>query len=306
MLKQRVITALVLLGVFSASLLVPEPWPFMLLSLLLISAAAWEWARLNQSAGAYMVATVIAVAGACLWLAMYWEIPILAAIDVHDLVGVHTHRLGATLAGFSVPAAVWWCALLLWLLGSVWMLTRGLARWASWPRFVRLLLGALLLIAAWLALIEAKYQGLNLLLSIMVLVWTADIGAYFAGRALGRRKLAPSISPGKSWEGALAGGLATQLLALCWLWLDQQIAVDSPSLYSHLLHSLGPLGLVTAVALLSVMSVVGDLVESLVKRVAQVKDSSQLLPGHGGVLDRIDALLPVMPMAMALLSLCHG
>jgi phosphatidate cytidylyltransferase len=309
MLKQRVITAVVLITVLMISVLINMPWPFSLLTISLMAAAAWEWSRLNKASTVAMVITIVFVVGACTGLAQYWGISMwMLPLDdvIHATKTVHDHQVGGALAGFHVPSFVWWLTLLCWVLGGAFMLHQGLKRWATWHQTARLLLGACLLIAAWLALIEAKHQGLNLLLSIMSLVWTADIGAYFAGRAWGHRKLAISISPGKSWEGALAGGVATQLLAFGWLWFDQQVAVDSPSLYSHLFHGLGLFGMVAAVVFLSALSVVGDLVESLVKRVALVKDSSQLLPGHGGVLDRIDALLPVLPLSMALMSLCHG
>ena len=135
-------------------------------------------------------------------------------------------------------------------------------------------------------------------------VWAADIAAYFGGRAFGKRKLAPSISPGKSWEGVWSGMLGVLLLAAFWLLVvDRQLPVDSRSLYAQLIQHLGYVTAALALLFLSMMSVVGDLFESLVKRSAGAKDSSGLLPGHGGVLDRIDALLPVMPIALALVSL---
>jgi len=130
----------------------------------------------------------------------------------------------------------------------------------------------------------------------MALVGVADIAAYFVGRAFGRRKLAPSISPGKSWEGALGGAAAVAVLGLA--------AAASPSLSSTLPARLvdawtAPVAVVVLVAL-AALSIVGDLHESLLKRQAGVKDSGAVLPGHGGVLDRIDALVPVMPAAMLL------
>jgi len=144
----------------------------------------------------------------------------------------------------------------------------------------------------------------NFLLSALCLVWVADIGAYAAGRAFGTRKLAPSISPGKSWEG-VAGGMASVLvLAVLWVVLiDRRWPVDSASLYTQLVERFAWPGLLLLAVVLAGFSVVGDLFESLVKRAAGVKDSSRLLPGHGGVLDRIDALLPVLPVAMALATL---
>ena len=129
-----------------------------------------------------------------------------------------------------------------------------------------------------------------------------DTFAYFSGRAFGRHKLAPSISPGKTWEGAISGFIGVFVLAACWLWADAQGMSSANSLYARL-WAFGPLLAVLSLAFLVAMSVVGDLVESLVKRSAGVKDSSGLLPGHGGVLDRVDALLPVLPLAMMLTTL---
>jgi len=153
----------------------------------------------------------------------------------------------------------------------------------------------------WLALWQAKRHGINFLLSVLLLVWVADVAAYFAGHAFGRRKLAVHISPGKSWEGVWGGMLGVLLMAFGWVWADTQWEMDSPSLYS-LLHAKGAAYLVLATVFLVAMSVVGDLIESLVKRSAGMKDSSQLLPGHGGVLDRVDALLPTLPLALMLIA----
>lgn len=316
MLKQRVITALVLLCLLIGSLSVAWPWPFAALTLLLVTAAAWEWARLNQTHGVRMLAWVGVVLVACLAAVQAWHIPFFQLVLLVPLEGAtllphahhepHVHAWWHALAGFHVPAWVWWSGLLVWVLMTPLMLAKGLNRWLAWPPSFRLLLGTFWLVLAWLALVELKNLGLNLMLSIMCLVWMADIAAYFGGRQFGQRKLAPSISPGKSWEGAISGAVGTQVLAFAWLWIDQHVAVDSPSLYSQVFNALGPIGLVLGVGFLTAMSVTGDLIESMVKRVAQVKDSSGLLPGHGGVLDRIDALLPVLPVAMALLCLCHG
>ncbi|MES2092072.1 MAG: phosphatidate cytidylyltransferase, partial [Pseudomonadota bacterium] len=208
--------------------------------------------------------------------------------------------------GFQVPAWLWWGAGALWVFGGAMALRFGSAHWMRIPVLVRALLGVAILVVVWLALLESKAQGLNFLLSIFCLVWAADIGAYFGGRAFGRRKLAISISPGKSWEGVWSGMAAVMLLAVAWIALDRHASVDSPSVYSHLLAGLGPIGLLFSLVFLTAMSVVGDLFESLIKRQAGAKDSSQLLPGHGGVLDRVDALLPVFPLSLALMSLCHG
>jgi phosphatidate cytidylyltransferase len=144
-------------------------------------------------------------------------------------------------------------------------------------------------------------MGVNFLLSVLALVWVADVAAYFGGRAFGLRKLAINISPGKSWEGVFSGLLAVGALALIWLALDGQQTSWSPSVFSMLVQQ-SQVWAFAGVAMLVGMSVVGDLVESLVKRSAGVKDSSALLPGHGGVLDRVDALLPTLPLALMLVQ----
>jgi phosphatidate cytidylyltransferase len=279
MLLPRVITAIVLLALLLPALFASSPWPFAALSLLLIAAAAWEWSRLNGvgSVAAAGPAALLALAGA--W-AMY----------------------GGSAA--RTPLSWWWAATALWVVGGALALRGGPSVWPRWPAMLRLLIGLLLLWAGWLALVQARALSLNFVLSALCIVWVADIGAYAAGRTFGKTKLAPSISPGKSWEG-VAGGLASvALLGLAWtLWIDRTVAVDGPSLFTRLREHLGWVGLAFGSAALAALSVVGDLFESLVKRAAGAKDSSRLLPGHGGVLDRIDALLPVMPAAMAISSL---
>ena len=278
MLRQRVITALVLVSLLLGSLTASGNGPFALLALLLIAAAGWEWGRLNQSGAAPALAmgVLLALAGA-LALAVGW----------HE----------------RAPEGLWWGVTLLWIVCGAAALRTGPAAWPKMPRAARWLLGLVALWAAWLALAHSRVVGINFMLSTLCLVWMADVAAYFGGRALGRRKLAPSISPGKSWEGVWSGMAGVLLLALFWAWLDIRFDFDSPSLYSMLGRNLGVPGAALALLALCSLSVVGDLVESLVKRAAGAKDSSRLLPGHGGVLDRVDALLPVMPAALALMSL---
>lgn len=274
MLKQRIITALILLAVLLPAMFHSAIGPFAALTLLLVAAAGWEWARMNGRGAQSSRAVGGLLAGAML---LFWW---LGGLDRNWL-------------------AIWWAAFAVWLLVSVVMLRRGVVGWQAWPVLPRLVMGLLLLACAWLALVQAHQVGLVFLLSVLTLVWAADIFAYAGGRAWGRRKLAPTLSPGKSWEGAISGFVGVCLLALFWLWFDQRFATASPSLFSRL-WSAGPLRLAGALVLLTTTSVVGDLLESLVKRGAGMKDSSQLLPGHGGVLDRVDALLPVLPTAMLL------
>lgn len=279
MLKQRILTAVVLLVIIFSALIVSSPLPFCAVAVAAIAAASWEWGRLNgyRDTGSLLLAIVMLV-----MCVMGWKLGLM-----------------------RLPMPTFWAIVGgLWVLVGGLLLTRGVAGWASVPRPVRVVGGMLALFAAWLAIAQARViGGTNFLLSVMVLVWVADIGAYFAGRAFGlrftRNKLAPSISPGKSWEGVWGGMVGVLVLAAVWIWADRTYGLTPVSLYS-LLAARGMWLLVPAVIFLAVMSVVGDLVESLVKRSAGAKDSSQLLPGHGGVLDRIDALLPAVPLAMML------
>jgi len=277
MLKQRIITALLLMAVLLPALFYPSSEPFVLLSLLLMVAGGWEWARLNACAPA--VAKAVGL-GLGLVLLAFW---LLGGLE-------QTWR------------PVWLVSSLVWVGLAVVMLRRGVAGWSVWPAAIRLGLGLLLLACAWLALVQARQLGVGFLLSVLTLVWMADIAAYAGGRAFGRRKLAPTLSPGKSWEGVVSGLAGVLLLGLGWRWFDGQQLTDQPSLFTRL-QTLGELVSWLAVIGLTAMSVVGDLLESLVKRSAGMKDSSQLLPGHGGVLDRVDALLPVLPLAMMLVTL---
>lgn len=278
MLGQRVITAVVLLALLVPALFAPQPWPFHLLTLLLIGAAGWEWGRLNKAGMAASLAMGVALALAC---------------------------VVALFAGWpqQPPKQVWWLAAVVWIVGAAVALRSGPSLWPQLPRLARQILGLAALWAAWLAMSHARSIGINFILSVFCLVWVADIAAYFGGRQFGKRKLAPSISPGKSWEGVYSGMAGVFVLTLAWRAMESRIDTDSLSLYGRLLDQLGLLGGLAALVLLTGFSVVGDLVESLVKRAAGAKDSSRLLPGHGGVLDRVDALLPVFPLALALLSI---
>lgn len=278
MLKQRIITALLLLAVLLPALFAAALWPFALLLLVMIGAAGWEWGRLNGLGPVGAVALgVLVAAGGLVAYGLGWP-------DV------------------AAEGAGWWLATLAWVLGGAWILRRGVAGWPALSPRLRWILGALLLWSVWLAMVAARARGVNFLLSVFTLVWAADIAAYFGGRAFGRRKLAPAISPGKSWEGVWSGMVGVLVLAVAWIALDRLTGQSVSSLYSQLLERIGFVGLAVALLFLTAMSVVGDLFESLVKRSAGAKDSSALLPGHGGVLDRIDALLPVFPLALALCS----
>jgi phosphatidate cytidylyltransferase len=281
MLKQRVITALVLLAILLPALFWRTPEPFLVITLLLIAAAGWEWGRMNGSSS---TGSVVLGLGTLAWCVLFWA-------------------LGLT----AQPSPLLWTIVGgIWVLVGAAMVRAGVEGWPRVPRGVRVIGGVLALSLAWLAMAQARVIGVNFLLSILVLVWVADVFAYFAGRAFGgkltARKLAAAISPKKSWEGVWGGMVGVVVLAIAWTLADQAAQAQVPSLYSRL-AAMGWFVLVLASVFLAAMSVVGDLTESLVKRSAGFKDSSQLLPGHGGVLDRVDALLPTLPLAMMLATL---
>ena len=276
MLKQRVMTAIILLAILLPALFYKTPVPFCALALLMIAAGAWEWGRLNAfgQAGSFGLAALCVLACGLSWYGGLLDRPL---------------------------PLLWAASGAAWVLAGAWLLHAGVAGWPRIPKILRLSGGLVALWLAWLAIAQARVMGIEFLLSVLVLVWVADIFAYFAGRALGGRfskgKLAPSISPGKSWEGVWGGMAGVVALSLAWS------SWGGNTLYSHLVQRHGIAVMLLAVIFLAAMSVVGDLVESLIKRSAGVKDSSGLLPGHGGVLDRVDALLPVLPLAMMLVTL---
>lgn len=275
MLKQRVITAIVLLAILLPALFYQTPFPFIAIALLLIAAGAWEWGRLNGLTQAGSIGLSVACVLAC---GLSWYGGLLEK---------------------SLPM-LWAAAGAAWVLVGGGLLRAGVAGWPRIPKWLRLAGGLVVLWLAWLAISQARVIGIQFLLSVLLLVWVADIFAYFAGRTFGGRfsksKLAPSISPGKSWEGVWGGMAGVVVLSLAWVFWGGQ------TLYSQLAERHGMPMMLLAVIFLAAMSVVGDLVESLIKRSAGVKDSSGLLPGHGGVLDRVDALLPTLPLAMMLVT----
>lgn len=275
MLKQRVITAIVLLAILLPALFYQTPFPFIAIALLLIAAGAWEWGRLNGLRQAGSIGLSVACVLAC---GLSWY---------------------GGLIEKSLPM-LWAAAGAAWVLVGGGLLRAGVAGWPRIPKWLRLAGGLVVLWLAWLAISQARVIGIQFLLSVLLLVWVADIFAYFAGRTFGGRfsknKLAPSISPGKSWEGVWGGMAGVVVLSLAWVYAGGQ------TLYGQLAARHGLALMLLAVIFLAAMSVVGDLVESLIKRSAGVKDSSGLLPGHGGVLDRVDALLPTLPLAMMLVT----
>ena len=269
MLRTRVITAVALLALLAGAAALGGTALRELLALL-VAAAMYEWMRLagrarELSAGAATVYGALLAAAA----AGGWRAP------------------EAANAAVALAACVTWFGLGV----AVAAAERGRIRIGA-PASMLLALG--LLSAGWMALDSLLQRGVQWLVSVLAVVWVADIAAYFTGRALGRHKLAPRISPGKTWEG-VAGALTfvtAGAVAAYGLW--PRAGLWTNRLLAELAWPLAAAALWAAVGL----SIVGDLFESLLKRQAQVKDSGRLLPGHGGVLDRIDATLPVLPAAV--------
>lgn len=281
MLKQRVITAIILFGVFVATLAAPGPWPLIILLTLLSACALWEWLRLSLGKTYRLLPVVLATILAALLFAV-------ASQWLSDQPQYWSIYLKQLIMLWLVPLVS-----IFWVLGATAMVLQGQSEKRR-HGFLLSLFGVLAVIALWVALaVMFLTYGAWFLISLMALIWVADTAAYFSGKAFGKHKLAPRVSPGKTWEGAVGGVLAaTAWVALSAMW---------PGSFAAILLQHWPWWAVLIIAiLLASISIVGDLFESLLKRRAQVKDSSGLLPGHGGVYDRIDALLPVAPMALLL------
>ena len=271
MLKQRVATASVLL-IIGLGALVWSSTAFAIVVTALLGFALAEWLQLagaNRSVSIIVALTVSAL---------------LLAVLIAS-----SHTIEVLVLPLGAVAAVIWIAIVVLLLQPKAMALRL-------PRVVGMGLAVLLTLAAWFALMQFLSQGVIVLFSVLLIVWIADTAAYFAGRAFGRRKLAPHISPGKTWAGVVGAIVAVLLLALV-IWL----VVPDRRIYSNnLFASVGPAFALFLLASLVALSIAGDLFESLLKRQAGVKDSGQLLPGHGGVLDRVDAMVPLLPSAVVI------
>lgn len=266
LLKQRVITGLLLLFILGGSALLLPAGPFNVLAAAIFLLASWEWANL---CGFTELPAKLA------YLALFALLLVLlglycGAFGVWDAVRTR-QMLGA--------ACVWWAVALLWIQSY----PASAQLWGSQP--VRALMGVLVLAPAWLgvAYLRGIGYGIGLILYLAAVVAAADIGAYFAGRAFGKRKLAARVSPGKSWAG-LVGGLVSALLLATVVGSFQPWAAMS-------MLTLAAISVLTALA-----SVLGDLLESMLKRHRGVKDSGTALPGHGGVLDRLDSLTAAAPI----------
>lgn len=269
MLKQRVITALILAAfVFGALFLLPV-WGWGLFALVVLLVAGHEWAGL----GAWSVRLEVFFLG------------LLGAAGCLLLFGNYPPgSAGFTeiARGLALPATLFWV-----FVAPLW-LKQGWPTPGSMRFFV---LGAVLLLSTWCSLVVLQMRSPWLVVAAIALVAAADISAYFTGRALGRRKLAPSISPGKTWEGVAGALVGVLVYALALLTYAPDLRPGKA------LTGAGIVFWLMFAVLLTVLSITGDLFESWLKRVRGVKDSGTILPGHGGVLDRIDALLPTMPAA---------
>ncbi|MGA1335987.1 MAG: phosphatidate cytidylyltransferase [Burkholderiaceae bacterium] len=268
MLATRLLTVFVAAAFLIPFSLYANAWGFSVLAAVICGLVLWEWLSLTS------------IGPAMRWL--------LLSVWVGLVVG-------ALLDPWLIQTP-WALGLVGWV-GLVWLLyvpyALGRVRTPNGPTAA--ITSAWLMLGTWAAVWLSREQSLAFMVSIFALVWLADTAAYFGGRALGRRKLAPRISPGKTWEGVITAVLAN----LVYLWLAAQFWSDS---YPQVLvEGFGPMGAALMVVLLTAVSVMGDLHQSLLKRQAGVKDSGHLLPGHGGFFDRFDALIAVTPVALALL-----
>lgn len=269
MLKTRIITAIVLVSAFLLALFELPPLGWLAVSTLIAALAAWEWGALIGLGkwGRISFGAGVVVVSACMAVASPGAVGI--AVD-SDLAAIALGRW------FFYPSAAFW-----FLLAPFWMRSR----WRIPGAAAGVMIGVVVILPTWLALIQIKLAGELVLLAIMATVWLADIAAYFSGRAFGRHKLAPAISPGKTWEGAVGGVIA--------------VVVYGFFFASGMPKQLGenPVLLFVLLVVFAALSIIGDLFESLLKRQAGLKDSSNILPGHGGVLDRIDSLTSTLPIA---------
>ncbi|MGB8516444.1 MAG: phosphatidate cytidylyltransferase [Gallionella sp.] len=267
MLKLRVITAIILLVAFLSAVFMLPMMGWAMLVLVIVLQGAYEWAKLSKLTS---VAAVLYVASAALLLSLLiWTEP--------------------QAGGSSIKISIYIISALLWfVIVPVWMI-RG---WKVEQTALMMLVGWAVLIPTGLAMLDLRVVSPWLLLAVMALVWVADSAAYFTGRKFGKHKLAPGISPGKTWEG-VAGAVAGVFAYVLIVWNLHPDFLQNASLPKLLLASIFWVAL----------AVIGDLFESAIKRQAGVKDSGALLPGHGGLLDRIDALTSTLPLAALVLLL---
>lgn len=270
MLKARILTAVVLLAGLLLALFWFPPAMWQLVIAAAMFAAAWEWGALAGLSGFRQRLYALAIA------AIGWSAGSLGARqpDLPNLTNMSPFL-------YAIATSFWL------LLAPIWLRRRPAFRTPAIP----LLAGLAVLIPVAAALADLRSRSPALLLAIMAVAWISDTAAYFAGHRYGRRKLAPSVSPGKTWEGVYGAMLAVAIYAGAWLATGGTL----PTVLGQGLP--GKMGFIILLLVLAAAGIVGDLLESQLKRRAGVKDSGTPLPGHGGVLDRVDALLPVLPLA---------
>ncbi|MCK0512748.1 phosphatidate cytidylyltransferase [Aromatoleum buckelii] len=266
MLRTRVITALVLLAGLLAGIFLLPPWGWLTLAAIICAAAAWEWGGLGGFAVGPRGVFAALMGIACL---LTGAMSGLAGDGVSPPAG---------LAALYLASGMFWVAVVPLWLARKWRITGAAGT---------VLVGLVVLLPPALALAHLRMLGPWLLLAVMAATFVSDIAAYFTGRAFGRHKLAPAISPGKTWEGAGGAVAGVLVFALIVLASRAPSLLDAPTV----------LLVVPLLAAFTAVGVLGDLFESLLKRQAGVKDSGSMLPGHGGILDRIDSLTSTLPLA---------
>ena len=271
MLKQRIITAIILLLLFLSALFMLPALGWIALVTVIVMQGALEWTKLGKLSGSL---------GHVYWWVTLMVMGCIVWFDVNHTVAQHANL--HTLI-YIVSAVLWLIIVPFWLLMG----------WQVRQPLLMAIVGWAVLIPTGLAMMDLRANSPQLLLGIMVLVWVADSAAYFTGRKFGKNKLAPSISPGKTWEGVIGAMIGVSIYVIS-AWLVTGFLPQLKYLPMILLVSWCWVGL----------AVIGDLFESAVKRQAGVKDSGALLPGHGGLLDRIDALTSTLPFAALALLLC--
>lgn len=283
MLKQRIITALILFSVLFGAAISKPLWPLLLILLIMSATTMWEWLRLSFSPNKQVIAIPVAATSALLLLYLTVQFET-GALNYGGLLILNFFE------NLALPFAAF-----LWVIVVPVIVFNGQVQ----TRQHHLLLSLFAIIAClvlWFSLASLYMNfGVLFLLSLMALIWAADSVAYFAGRSFGKHKLAPKVSPGKTLEGALGGILG----ALLWMYIS---SFWQGSFAYYLTYMWGYGAMLAVTVLLTSLSIVGDLFESLLKRRANVKDSSNLLPGHGGMFDRLDSLLPVAPAALLIMG----
>jgi phosphatidate cytidylyltransferase len=270
MLKTRVLTAAVLLAVLLSALLLLPRNGWIAFCALLLGIAAWEWGALAALAGG----------GRSIYTAFVIGLFVLPEV-------LEVSRADGRYASIWIycAAALFWIILV-----PLWMWRRP----QTVGRALLLTAGAIVLVPAFAAAVDLRSVRPSLLVAVLATVWISDSAAYLVGRRFGKRKLAPAISPGKTWEGVAGALAAVALYALAWASLSSPAGLSLGPGRAQL----GPVWILPVLLGLAVAGMIGDLFESLIKRQAGVKDSGTLLPGHGGMLDRIDAPLAVLPLAV--------